>query len=265
MVVETSGAGPDVFLLHGCPQPAADMRPLAEELSASHRTHLVHLPGYGGSPALNSPYSLWEAERALVAAIHDRSQGPIGLLGFSVGAYRALSLALLGELDVAALVLVAPFAHLSPANEQAFLSFAHALREGVDVLAPAIERCFGAAYRTAEPTRCEQITRGMLAAAPPELLGAELEAYARAPDLRPRLGALTSAVTLICGTEDPVVPVWDVKALASALPGATLTWLEGAGHCVIEERTDAVAKATLAGLAPLRRGRATGRREEEAC
>lgn len=251
MLLVTLGSGPDVFLVHGCPQPPSALMPLARRLAAHVRAHVVHLPGYGDAPSPSLPYAPSAAEEALAALVRGTAAGPLGFVGLSLGTYRTMSLSLRGELDVRAQVQIGPLAHMTKENHDALKGFAGAFRAGVDVQQAVVDRCFSAAFRAAHPEHCQAVARSVLGAAPADVVASELEVYADAPDLRARLGALPGAITLIGGTEDPVVPVDELRDLGRLLPGARQVILEGAGHYLLEERLEEVAAAALEGLAPL--------------
>jgi pimeloyl-ACP methyl ester carboxylesterase len=57
-------------------------------------------------------------------------------------------------------------------------------------------------------------------------------------DVRDRLGELKMPVHVIGGERDLMIPVWKSTELASLIPGAKLTVLEGQGHGVMWEAAD---------------------------
>jgi pimeloyl-ACP methyl ester carboxylesterase len=57
-------------------------------------------------------------------------------------------------------------------------------------------------------------------------------------DVRDRLGELTMAVHVIGAERDMMIPVWKSSELASLIPGAKLTIIEGQGHGVMWEAAD---------------------------
>jgi pimeloyl-ACP methyl ester carboxylesterase len=72
----------------------------------------------------------------------------------------------------------------------------------------------------------------------------EPEAFARQAaaganhDVRDRLGELTMPVHVIGAERDLMIPVWKSRELASLIPGARLTIIEGQGHGVMWEAAE---------------------------
>lgn len=62
-------------------------------------------------------------------------------------------------------------------------------------------------------------------------------------DHRGALGALQLPVRVLCGQQDRITPPPQSQALAAAIPGAELHWVEGAGHMLPCEQPDAVVAA----------------------
>jgi pimeloyl-ACP methyl ester carboxylesterase len=77
---------------------------------------------------------------------------------------------------------------------------------------------------------------------PAEAFARQAEAGAT-HDVRDRLGELSMPVHVIGAERDLMIPVWKSHELASLIPGAELTVLEGAGHGATWEHSDAFNKA----------------------
>jgi pimeloyl-ACP methyl ester carboxylesterase len=70
-------------------------------------------------------------------------------------------------------------------------------------------------------------------------------------DARPWLARLSVPALVICGTEDPVVPIAHARTLHQAIAGSELVEIAGAGHVPTAARHPEVAAAVgrfLAGL-----------------
>jgi pimeloyl-ACP methyl ester carboxylesterase len=50
------------------------------------------------------------------------------------------------------------------------------------------------------------------------------------PPVHDLLGAIAVPTVVLHGTEDPLIPMAEADALAQAIPGARLVWMEGIGH-----------------------------------
>ena len=62
-------------------------------------------------------------------------------------------------------------------------------------------------------------------------------------DLRGRLGDITAPTLLIVGAADRLTPPALAEELCAELPAADLALIEGAGHLVTFERSEAVSAA----------------------
>lgn len=99
------GRGPTVVLVHGLGSDAGNWLPVARDLSRDHRVALVELPGHGISPMM-FPFALDQATLALDQAIAEQTEGPVVLVGHSVGGLVAAAEAVRAPGRVRALVLV---------------------------------------------------------------------------------------------------------------------------------------------------------------
>ncbi len=236
MYVDWRGDGSGLVVgLHGMPTPPDVMWPALPV--ATHRCANVHLPGYGRSPALPGPHDLRDVEDALIAQLD--LDGAV-LVGFSGGAWRALSLALRDDVQPAALVLMGAFARIEDQDRPAFAGLIDALRAGVDLSGAVRDR-----FMTAEEQRrpeAAQVDQWM-AATSGDNLADELEALLAADDLAPRLGQLDLPVLVLVGEHDAANPVPLARELAQALPRGELVVIKGAGHAAPVFQPQQVAAA----------------------
>ena len=126
------GRGPTVVLVHGLGSDSRHWLPVARDLARDHHVVLVDLPGHGLS-GLPSPFSLDEAAAMLDRALEELGEGPVVLVGHSVGGLVCTAEALRSPSRVRALVLVetALRPQVSPADRAALelaleQDFAHA-------------------------------------------------------------------------------------------------------------------------------------------
>jgi len=99
------GHGSTVVLVHGLGSQMQHWLPTARILARHHRVVLVELPGHGLTP-MPSPFSLEQAAAALDRAIRDASDGPVILVGHSLGGLVAAEEALIHPDRVRCLVLI---------------------------------------------------------------------------------------------------------------------------------------------------------------
>jgi len=99
------GSGPEVVLVHGLGSKAEHWLPMARELARDHRVVFAELPGHGLA-GMTRPLTLEAAALALDRAIAAECEGPVVLVGHSVGGLVAAAEALRSPARVRALVLV---------------------------------------------------------------------------------------------------------------------------------------------------------------
>ncbi len=99
------GRGPTVVLVHGLGSQMQHWLPTARILARHHRVVLVELPGHDLAP-MPKPFSLEQAAAALDQSIRDATDGPVTLVGHSLGGLVAAQEALDHPERVRGLVLV---------------------------------------------------------------------------------------------------------------------------------------------------------------
>jgi len=99
------GRGPTVVLVHGLGSRAEHWLPMARDLARDHRVVLVELPGHGLAE-MPGHLTLEDAAETLDRAIAAECDGPVLLVGHSVGGLVAAAEALRAPGRVRALVLV---------------------------------------------------------------------------------------------------------------------------------------------------------------
>lgn len=239
------GSGPPVLVLHGTPTTVAYLDPLCEALAAhGSRVLQVHLPGYGKSPPAPAGAGLdWTTDR-IVETVGDI--GSCAVVGHSGGSYRALALALDGRLRVDRLALLSPLAHLDEGEQVGFRQFAQALRDDVDLRGMLPAR-FLTPKGAEDPALAKAVTAWADAIARYPLAD-ELEAFAAAPDLRPRLGELDAPTLLVGGAHDVATPPAKAEDLAARLPHARLEILDDAAHSLLHEARERTIALVLGHL-----------------
>ena len=72
------------------------------------------------------------------------------------------------------------------------------------------------------------------------------EAIIARPDSRPALAKIAVPTAIIVGDSDKITPPEAAYEMADAVPGATLTVIERAGHMALLEQPEAVTGAVVA-------------------
>lgn len=102
----SEGAGPPTLVfLHAGVSDARMWTPLIGELTPSCRAIWLDLRGFGRTPSTTADFSHGDD---LVSLVRNQADGPVWLVGASIGARVAVDVVLAGELDVEGLVLAPP-------------------------------------------------------------------------------------------------------------------------------------------------------------
>jgi 3-oxoadipate enol-lactonase len=213
------------------------MLPVAQAIASGHRSLVVALPGYGGTPSLPGAYDLDHLHDALESELRARITGEMAIVGFSSGGYHALSLALRDRLRVHTVVSLAGFASLTTVEREAIRQFVGAIGLGADLESVLAARFLSPTFAAAHPRAVEDVKRWPHATAP-EKLASELEALALSDDLRPRLSSLEARVVCRVGELDVACPVAASRAIVASVKRGRLEVVPRAGHALIHEDLD---------------------------
>ena len=227
---------PSVVFIHGAGGGHQHRRYQVRDLPHSP-TFAPDLPGHGRSegPGRESiqAYGDW-----LVSFLDEAGLERPVLVGNSMGGSIGLDVALRYPARIAGLGLVATGARLRVAP-----TILEGIRtEPQDTIHLIGDWTFG----PEAPAEMVRQGRRQMAEIPRDVIYGDFSAC-DAFDVMHRLGEITAPAVVICGTADAMTPVKYSTYLRDHISGARLHLVEGAGHMVMLERPDAVAKA-LAGL-----------------
>ncbi|MDQ4135665.1 MAG: alpha/beta hydrolase [Pseudomonadota bacterium] len=263
------GRGDPVVLFHGNGGMIEEMLSsgLVDRLARRHRVIVFDRPGFGYSERPRT--RIWTPmaqARLLRRAILSLGISEATVLGHSLGAQVALSLALLDPTMVKSLVLASGY-YFPTARLDVPLFAGPAIPVVGDVMrytvSPALTSVLlPAMYKkifapNPVPDRFEAEFPHPLVLRPWQLRAASADNTMMIPfaaELQHRYGELRVPVTVICGTEDQVTD-FDRQScrLHEMLPGSRFVPVPGAGHMVhhvaTERVAEAVEQAAAAGLA----------------
>jgi pimeloyl-ACP methyl ester carboxylesterase len=233
--VVTTGAGPDLVLLHSLLIDRSAFDLVEPRLARTRRVHRVALPGFDGStPAAPSIEAYADRVAAALRAL------PLGagaaLLGNGLGGFVATALAARhGEL-IGRLLLVDTAAAFPEAGRAAFRGLAEQVqRGGMDAVAEvAARRIFHDAYLAAHPEAVAE-RRAVLRRFDPQAFVAACRAL-EALDLRSTLARIAVPTLVVVGEHDAATPVVLARELAAGITGARFVLLPGCGHCPMLEQ-----------------------------
>lgn len=217
----------NMVFLHGWGTHPVVWQPLLAHFPAATA---MPLPGYAGTPALNTLDEM--AEKIAV----DMPDGTT-LLGWSLGGLVAMRIAAAWPEKVASLVLVGAtpcFVNREDwphgVEDAVFAQFANNLAQDY---AGTIRRFLSLQAQGSDvvKTVLAELRKKLLALPQPDM--AVLESglsMLRSTDLRREMAALSVPVKLIHGAGDKLAPIGAARWLSGAIPNAKLHEVEGAGH-----------------------------------
>ncbi|WP_369149050.1 alpha/beta fold hydrolase [Streptomyces sp. R44] len=215
---ELGGEGAPSVVLPGLPVNADTWAPVVTALDDARA---VDLPGLGMSSGRRDDWASWSS--ALVT-----ETGARHLVGHSIGAAAAVEAASAHPDAVDRLTLVSPFfLQAAPPRSATWTPLTRRLLRRItpSTLAKRLTGTPDHAY--ALESAVADLRRGTVAATTARLLAATTSSAWRA-DLRDKLRQYPGRVHIVIGSGDPLTP--DGQSLLDALPHATVTVIDGAGH-----------------------------------
>ncbi|MEA3310154.1 MAG: alpha/beta fold hydrolase [Chloroflexota bacterium] len=249
-------------LLHGWSSSWYAMSPPLEWLSQRFHCYAVDLPGYGESPRLPERTTITAYADLLAEFIAQVSDGPVVLVGHSMGGMTSVTLALRHRVLVERMVL------LSPTITGRLTTYINAVVSPITLLErfglgtlmiSSMERAFiGLTDRIMRPASFAErsgITptdykRIRADARNPGQGRVRTECFfaMRENDLSGQLAQLDTPTLIIWGAEDNTVPLSDSGVVADEWPDADLRILPQAGHWPQFEAHDATRRIVAAYL-----------------
>jgi 3-oxoadipate enol-lactonase len=223
------GTGEPIVLIHAFPLDARMWQPQRDALAGSHRVITPDLRGFGRSTATPPPRTI-DAHADDVAALLDHLVIPCAtVLGLSMGGYVALALARRHRARLARLVLADTRAAADTAEGRAARDRNIALVESQGVAA-MLDGMLPRLVSPDAPADVVATVRAIGASQSPVGITAALAALRDRPDATKDLASLALPVLVLVGREDTLTPPAEARALADAIPSATLVEIPGAGH-----------------------------------
>ncbi len=236
-VVRTGRGDTTLLLLHGYGESLMAYRAMFDRLAQHHRVVALDLPGFGLSDKPAGPYDLATMQHTLEDFISRWIQGPVVVVGHSMGGELAAALALARPDRIVALVLIAPAGNgLSP-----LLGDSGIASLGADWVTGALsfvlpvhdpnwleEPADRLAYEPGSDSAYRRVARQVLAEFDFSALGE-------------RFRDLKQPTLIIWGREDPTIPLEVGVRMAAMIPCHRLVVLPGTLHRPHQTEPDTVA------------------------
>jgi pimeloyl-ACP methyl ester carboxylesterase len=203
------------------------------------RVLALDLPGHGKSEG-RGQQTIGAYSRCILDWMQETGLHSAVIVGHSMGGAIALDLALNNPQHVLGLGLLGAGARLSLEPE---------LVERImnpTTFPNAVETITSRSFSAQAPVQLTQLAAKRMAETRPSVLHSDFLAC-QAFDEADRVAEIRQPTLVICGVEDQITPPRSAQFLSSAMPNARLEMVPNAGHMVMLERPQAVAR-TLSGF-----------------
>ncbi|MFE3447676.1 alpha/beta fold hydrolase [Nonomuraea sp. NPDC059194] len=227
---EVDGQGPGLVLVHGTGGDAEKVFGNVVEHFTPIRT--VVRPNFSGSGQTaddGGELSVDLIADQVTAATRAAVDGPVDLLGFSLGAVAAAAVAATHPDLVRSLILVGGWAHSTGPRDQYYFQTWAKLLETDRELLKRFSALTGFSAAALDRFGHEGLAHSLADAWPPPSIGRQIELGAKV-DLRALLPKITSPTLVIGFAEDNMIPIEGSRQLSAAIPGSRLVEVEGEGH-----------------------------------
>jgi 3-oxoadipate enol-lactonase len=240
---------PAIVLLHGLLFDGGMWSRYVEPLSGIGRVLVFDGPGHGRSE-LPPPFSLEDHTDALLDALTTLDVSRAVFVGLSWGGMVAMRAAIHSPKRVAAMVLMDSSADAEDKAKvikyRLLASFAR--RFGVPPFLAQGEMArhlFGAKTREEHPEILERWARTVNGYSRDGVARAAKAVVIHRKSIADKLESITAPTLVVCGRDDAATEPAKSEAIARAIPGARLEWIEGSGHMSAIEKPEAVGDVML--------------------
>jgi len=220
MHYEQEGSGPDVVFIHGLGSSARDWEEQIPAFRDRYRVTTLDLRGFGQTDKPEGPYSMDGMARDVIGLLAALNIESAHILGLSLGGMVGQWVAILAPERVRSLTLSGTCAKLWPKGVDHAISLLMRIilipiREMPDIARHVSHELFP------EPQQAELRAQAYERISQNHLPSFRAAARAiRTFDTRPYLPGLRTPTLILCGDEDPIVPLGHSKELHRLIPGS---------------------------------------------
>lgn len=234
------GEGPPLLYLHSA-SGETEWMPFHELLAQHFTVFLPAHPGFADSKGLEEVRDIYDYAWHYVDLIQELKLGPVPVVGFSLGAWTAVELAILRPQLVQKLVMVAAAGVRVPEAPmgELFIDDLPKLKQLLffDQNAPSIPLAMPSSL---DDPRILQWLRAREATA-----RVAWNPYLHNPRLAKHLRRVGCPTLVLWGRHDKLLPVGMGEYYAKNIPGARLEVLENCGHMLPFEKPEEFAKSSI--------------------
>jgi pimeloyl-ACP methyl ester carboxylesterase len=237
------GNGQPILLIAGIGETRLSWWKQLEPLS--QMLHVINLDNRdaGDSTLSSAPYTIADMADDVASVLQNLNLAPAHVVGWSMGGFIALELAIRNPVLVQKLILVSTSAggptSVHPAPEISALL----LRKDSEEIEPRVRRIFPLLTRQSYfldyPEDLDQMVHN--AKSKPMVIESykrQLRALMKREGVSHRLAQITTPTLVIHGNADPLIPYENGQYLAEHIPHAKLSTYTGVGHLVPIEAAD---------------------------
>jgi pimeloyl-ACP methyl ester carboxylesterase len=227
---EVDGQGPGLTLVHGAGGDAEKVfGPVVKHFADTRTVIRPNLSGSGRTEDDGAELSVELIADQITAAINDASDGPVDLLGFSLGAVDAAAVAATRPDVVRRLVLVGGWSHSTGPRDRYYFETWSKLLDTDRELLKRFSALTGFSAAALDRFGHDGLAQSLADPWPPSGIGREIELCGRV-DIRPLLPSITAPTLVVGFTGDAMIPVEGSRQLHHAIRDSRLTEIPGQGH-----------------------------------
>lgn len=245
--------GRPLVWLHAFPLGADMWRPQLDAVPAGWRLIAPDLAGFGGTADHDGVPEIGDFARDIDALADHLRLERFVLGGLSMGGYAVFAYLRLNAARVTGVVLAdtKSGADTLAAREGRQKMLDLVASKGVAAVADEmLPKLLGPTTLKSDPALAARV-RALIEGNSPDGVSRAIKRLRDRPDSTPLLAAVSVPALVVVGEEDGITPVGEARAIAAALPEATLAVLPRAGHLSNLEASDAFAAALTPWLAGL--------------
>lgn len=227
---EVDGQGPGLVLVHGTGGDATKVfGHIVDRLAERYTVIRPNLSGSGDTTDDGRELTTELIADQVVAATRDAVDGPVDMLGFSLGAVAVAAAAADHPELVRRIVLAGGWAHSTGARDNLYFDTWRRLLNADRDLFKRFSTLTGFGAAAVDGFGRAGIAASLADEWPPPGIGRQIDLCGRV-DLRPSLGRVRAETLVVGFTNDNMVPLEGSRQLHAGIPGSRLVAIDGQGH-----------------------------------